>query len=208
MAICLGLFTKVAGSVKETLPPLLFSLAFEPFLRSILQDSAFHGYTLRSLAPYVPLTTLAPVKFLAYAGDVIVFLQNISDLGRLHHLFETYSKASNAKLNYHKTQAISLSGMVPSPDWNTSLSRYDIQQRHDCRAPQALVYLGFPLVSSTLQRDTFLEKLLQKIKHACNIHRQRRLSVLGRATVLNTLIFSTLWHVLRVVPVPESFVRK
>ncbi|KAI7849279.1 hypothetical protein BDC45DRAFT_593819 [Circinella umbellata] len=58
------------------------------------------------------------------------------------------------------------------------------------------------------QRDQFLDQLIQKIKSACDIHSQRSLSISGRATIVNVLILSTLWHVLQVCPVPKSFFEK
>ena len=68
-----------------------------------------------------------------------------------------------------------------------------------------VTYLGYPLFSSTVQRDYFLNSLLDKIRRACDIHRGRLLSVRGWVTVLNSLKLSKLWHVLRVVSVPLSF---
>ncbi|OAD72120.1 hypothetical protein PHYBLDRAFT_170015 [Phycomyces blakesleeanus NRRL 1555(-)] len=47
-----------------------------------------------------------------------------------------------------------------------------------------------------------------EIESTCNIHHSRSLSIRGRATVLNSLILSKLWHVLRVVTVPLSFFRR
>ncbi|KAI7847506.1 hypothetical protein BDC45DRAFT_451753, partial [Circinella umbellata] len=40
---------------------------------------------------------------------------------------------------------------------------------------------------------------LVTIEHHCNIHLTRQLSIRGTSTVLNTLILSKLWHVLRVI---------
>ena len=44
-----------------------------------------------------------------------------------------------------------------------------------------------------------MDNILTNITHHCDIHLQRNLSIRGRTTVLNTLILSNLWHVLRIV---------
>ncbi|OAD74955.1 hypothetical protein PHYBLDRAFT_167288 [Phycomyces blakesleeanus NRRL 1555(-)] len=61
---------------------------------------------------------------------------------------------------------------------------------------------------SIAQRDAFCSSLLTTIQSSCAIHLTRSLSIRGRATVLNTLILSRLWHVLRVISVPVSFLDK
>ena len=46
---------------------------------------------------------------------------------------------------------------------------------------------------------------MQTIRNSCDTHARRSLSVRGRATALNTLILSRLWHVLRVTAVLTRF---
>ncbi|KAG2219845.1 hypothetical protein INT45_000732 [Circinella minor] len=64
----------------DPLPPILFNLALEPFLKSILCDSFFK----------------------AFSDDTV-------NINRLDTHLTTYQKASNAKLNFQKTISISLS---------------------------------------------------------------------------------------------------
>ncbi|OAD07111.1 hypothetical protein MUCCIDRAFT_107714 [Mucor lusitanicus CBS 277.49] len=63
-------------------------------------------------------------------------------------------------------------------------------------------YLGFPLLTSVKQRNSFLDQLTDKIRLGCQIHKQRALSVRGCATALNSPVLSQLWYVLCVVTVP------
>jgi hypothetical protein len=58
------------------------------------------------------------------------------------------------------------------------------------------------------QATTFWNKILGKIKTGINMHSSRSLSVLGRATVVNALILSRLWHLVWVTPFPSSFLSK
>ena len=127
------------------------------------------------------------------------------DLQQIMKHIDIYSKASNTKANKDKTHAISLSGCATSIPRN-HLAALGICSWFDTYSPKALVYLGYPLYHTLIQRDTFLEQLLSKI-NSCNIHAQRSLSIRGRATIVNILILSTLWRVLRVCPVPKSFFR-
>ncbi|KAG1544258.1 hypothetical protein G6F49_011124 [Rhizopus delemar] len=144
---------------------------------------------------------------LCYADDVICFLKDPTDLNVLLDHLSLYARASNAQVNYHKTLAISLSGasIATSSIWRGPLLAHHITQWHDCTSSLPAVYLGFPLCSSTSQRNRFLALLLEKIQKACQIHSQRALSIRGRVTILNSLILSKLWHVLRLTTVPKQF---
>ncbi|KAG0928771.1 hypothetical protein G6F30_012252 [Rhizopus arrhizus] len=148
-----------------------------------------------------------PVKILAYADDVLVFLKSPSDFNRLQQAVSIYASASNAMLNYSKTQAFSLSS-DPNPTWQQFLITQNIHSWHDCRSTDSLIYLGYPVYSSTSQRNLFVDQLTNKIALSCQIHSQRNLSIRGRVTVLNCLIFSKLWHVLRIVPLTQAQIAK
>ncbi|KAG1136289.1 hypothetical protein G6F37_012120 [Rhizopus arrhizus] len=132
---------------------------------------------------------------MAYADDVVCILRDPSDLAVLQAHLTAYSHASNAKVNYHKAQAMSLSGTSTFylNTWRAPLLSHGISHWHDNRSLEQLVYLGFPLSSNISQRNIFLEKLLSKIRSACNIHSQRPLS---------------LWHVLCLVSAPIAFFDK
>ncbi|KAG1305043.1 hypothetical protein G6F64_008697 [Rhizopus arrhizus] len=196
----------------DPLSPVLFNLAFEPFLRSVLHDSLFNGVSLPISTPApVPLPSEMPaVKLLAYADDVFCLLNAPSDLDRLIQHYTVYLRASNASLNYSKTQVLSLSGSssIYSTTWRSQLQSYDIHTWHDRTAPDPITYLGFPLSSSITQRDSFLDKIHTNIATACKIHSQRSLSVRGLATIVNSLILSKLWYALRVIWVPVAFLDK
>ncbi|KAG0821536.1 hypothetical protein G6F18_012154 [Rhizopus arrhizus] len=92
--------------------------------------------------------------------------------------------------------------------WRIPLLQYQIHSWHDSSSSRSIIYLGFPLHFSVTQRDTYLDALLSKIDTRCQLHSHRFLSVRGRVTIMNSLILSKLWHVLRVFSVPKSFFRK
>jgi hypothetical protein len=105
----------------DPISPVLFNLAFDLFLRGILADPSFSEFSLPS-APRHPLVNSPDppedVKLLVYADDVIFLLNDPSDLEVLQTHLHRYSWASNAQVNLHKTQALSLSG---NPILNLSL---------------------------------------------------------------------------------------
>ncbi|KAG1041624.1 hypothetical protein G6F43_012067 [Rhizopus delemar] len=57
---------------------------------------------------------------------------------------------------------------------------------------------------SNAHHNWFQSHLIAKISRVCDIHKQCSLSIQSRATVLNTLILSTLWYVLRVTWVSQA----
>ena len=63
-----------------------------------------------------------------------------------------------------------------------------------------MIYLGFPFIQSRIQRVNYVGSLLTKVQTAVQIHSTRSLSVVGKATVLNSLTLSKLWYILRVTP--------
>ncbi|SAM06252.1 hypothetical protein, partial, partial [Absidia glauca] len=66
-------------------------------------------------------------------------------------------------------------------------------------------YLGYPLSSAKRQLEAFLADTLEKIRRHTNILQARKLSIRGASLVANSLLLSRLWHLLRVVTVPDKW---
>ncbi|EIE88703.1 hypothetical protein RO3G_13414 [Rhizopus delemar RA 99-880] len=194
----------------DPLSPLLFNIALEPFLRHILQGSSFQGFQFQSVSNSDTTTSNivpSPLKILTYADYVCVLLQSTDDYCRLRHHLDRYGPVSNAKVNIHKTEAFSLDGRS-YPEWVTFLATQGISKWHDHSAPSPFRYLGFPMIQSFHQRRYLEQQLLQTVKSQCIIYSQRRLSIKGRVTIMNALILSKLWYVLRMVHLPTTFFRR
>ncbi|CEP09196.1 hypothetical protein, partial, partial [Parasitella parasitica] len=142
----------------DPISPILFNLAFEPLLRKILQDHHLSGYRLPS--PQA-LETPSAVKIMAYADDIVCLLSSPSDLDRLQQHLQVYSAVSNASVNYHKTEAISLScsSGTYGTNWRAALLRHNISSWHDARSSCSFSNLGFSFYTSIAQQNVYLDKV-------------------------------------------------
>lgn len=199
----------------DPLSPLLFNLAIEPFLRKVLQNPSLPGIpwreTLRDERQHKEYRndicpSLPEMKVLAYADDVIVFLQDTTEWETLMHIYQQYSKASNARINLQKTASLSLSGKR-HPAWHR-LSLENQITWYDENSSQAVIYLGYPLYSTQIQLDNFLDTVYQKIVKHVGMLKSRSLSIKGKALVANSLILARLWHLLRVISPPQAWIDK
>ena len=147
-------FPKLRGLKQDDpLPPILYKLAFEPFLLAIINDRQFQRYTMGSQR----------TKVLRYVDDALVFVRNSQDLTRLERHMALYYRASNAKFNNdNKVQAFSVSGRDTWNKWNQELSRLQITHLYSVKDDESLIYLEFPLIQSRIQRVNYVEFLLKK----------------------------------------------
>ncbi|CEP09836.1 hypothetical protein, partial, partial [Parasitella parasitica] len=175
------------------------------FLQAILQDEDFAGYTLgshqdSSTHPVPSVNT----KLLCYADDALVFINNRNDLRLLDYYMDLFCRASNAKFNYNKVEAFSLSGRDHWPFWQRQLEAMHIHHLHSRKDDLPLIYLGFPLVQSTAQRQNHVQSIISKLEVAVKLHSIRSLSVVGKATVVNTLVLSKCWYIFRVTALTQQ----
>lgn len=101
----------------DPLSPLLFNLALEPLLRSLLASPSIHGFSFSFPNAPTPSYYISspppPLNTLANADDVLIFISCPEELSHAMTIIDLYCKASNARLNHHKSLAVSLSGKVP-----------------------------------------------------------------------------------------------
>jgi hypothetical protein len=215
----------------DPISPLLFNIAFDPLLRAIDNAPSIQGFNLqREAIPrfdlhYHHLTNsfeqltmhsnnsnthyaanLPPntsVKVLAYADDTLVTLKNQDDFMQLQSILAKYMNASNALLNYGKTQALSLSG-APHPEWQAFLQQQGIQHWHDKNSPEPLIYLGYAICSSPNQRAAHAQKIIANMKLQCFLFASRSSNYRGKVTIMNSLIYSKLWHMIRLFSFSKS----
>ncbi|KAG0755182.1 hypothetical protein G6F24_012005 [Rhizopus arrhizus] len=156
----------------------------DPLLRTIYVSPSITGFSFQvgsATRLTNPLAQVPILKSMAYADDLAVFPVDSGELHVLLDILALYSRASNARLNRHKTLAISLSGQSHQP-WQSALSSHGITH--------------------------FLDNLLLKLQQRAQMLTQRNLSILGRSLVTNTLLLGLLWHAIRVLAVPQSYLGK
>ncbi|KAG1034961.1 hypothetical protein G6F43_013321 [Rhizopus delemar] len=96
----------------DPISPLLFNLAIEPLIKAIVYSPQIIGFRPPNLSlsnirtPVYGPPSLCSLKVLAYADDLLIFLNNPGDLDVVQSLIACYNQASNAKMNYDKTVAV------------------------------------------------------------------------------------------------------
>jgi hypothetical protein len=200
----------------DSISPVLFNLAIEPFLLSIINNPDISGYSLQhTKLPHnvqTPWVSPAPVKILAYADDVLTFVKTHSELLELQRRLKVYNRASNAKINYDKSVAFPLhGGLMKGVEGRKVKDRITERLKmkwYDSHSPGYIKYLGYPIWFSTHQRDVYVSELLGKVNSSVEIYSNRQVSLYGKANIANTLILSKLWHVIRIVPLPLTVLKQ
>jgi hypothetical protein len=215
----------------DPLSPLLFNLAYEPLLRSILACPTLSGVSLTSVPipsrfkpnptmvhieyssdygpDFVGDSFLSPppaIKMLSYVDDLEVFLSGPGEWPILLSLLDCYGRVSNAKVNLSKTILVSLSG-VRHIEW-VNIATSEGVEWHDSISTGSVRCLGYPLYHNQDQLLVFLDEIKVKILRHSNFLRQRHLSIRGSGLVANSLLLSRVWHLLRVVPAPVKWLNE
>ena len=181
----------------------------DPLIRMIDKAPAIRGY--KPWAKYYADLPLAmdpdlTIKIMAYADDMVVLLRSPEEWEVLQEIYSTYAKASNARLNVHKTEFISLSG-YPWPQWQL-LQRSIGAAWHDKHSLTATRYLGYPVYSTTSQLRTYWDGFTAKLELHCRMLRSRQLTIRGTSLLCNSIVFAKVWHVLRVTPIPKTWLQR
>ena len=167
----------------DPLSPLLFNIALEPLLQTIMNRPDLNG---------ISSLTAIKIVLMAYADDVLLFLNNKQEWQRIQVILKLYEAASNGESTINKTTAFPLT-LQPDQDLKTDLLSNSVQW-HDSDSPahSSILDTQFPICQAHINK--YLDDLLSKIQKSINIHSQRTLSVLGKAVIVNSLILSRLWH--------------
>lgn len=198
----------------DSISPLLFNFAIEPFLQSILAHQDISGYSLQHGHTTFTkglnyITPNRSVKLLAYADDVLLYINSVSEFHALQDCLKTYNKASNSLINYNKSVAFPLSGSALTSYKGVRLQNYIVRNQRmrwfDSNSTGYLPYLGFPIWFTIQQREAFTNEMLTHIDSVIAPHSQRNISIYARSRIANVLVLTKLWHVLRIVPFTKVF---
>ena len=111
----------------DPISSILYGLAIKSFLQSILNDPLYYsGYQMQYASDHPNYNAAEPVihvsKILCYADNAFVFVKDPPGLARLHYSLDVHCQATNAKINYKKAEAFSLSGQNTWIYWRAKLT--------------------------------------------------------------------------------------
>lgn len=183
---------KVERGIRQGCPlsGQLYSLAIEPFLNNI--RNKLNGFHLLNSPLSMPLTLAA------YADDVNIFISEQADVSILKESISLYGRASSAKVNWAKCEALycgtanSRMPTLPSGlQWKTNGMKV------------LGVYLGDP----DFEKQNWEGVVAKVCARLSKWHwLLPQLSYRGRVLVINNLVASTLWHRLKVLSPPGSLI--
>lgn len=177
----------VTRSVRQgcSLSPLLYILTLEPFLRKMMNDKDIQGLS-------IPGATHT-LKYTAFADDINTFFTTEKSIKQTLHLSYLYSQVSGSKLNLTKTKGIWLGKWSTRSDHPFGISWIDSHKLYG-------IYFG----NVDKSYDNW-NRIFQKFIKSLNNHRQRHISMQGKATIIHTLACSKLWYTGSVLNISSSY---
>jgi len=168
------------------LSPLLYVLVSEVLSTQIRKCKDIEGFLL-------PGAGGLQYKISQYADDATSILKSERSLCSLLQVVHRFEQGSGAKLNTSKSEAMWLGGWRARGD-----SPFGLKWVNKMRVLG--VFFSNGLVS--VDDDNWRSKL-DKLSSVLNLWKQRDLSFVGRALIVNVLGASRLWHVAKVIPPPH-----
>ena len=194
--ICNGELTEsipLGRGVRQGCPlsPLLYVLTAEILSQAIQKDDRIVGFRL-------PGSEGKQVKTSQYADDTTVYIKTDRALEALFSTVRTYERASGAKANKKKTEAMWLGR------WR---NRRD--KPHGLKWVDKLKILGIYFSNGIVDTETDnWSSKLKKLEDTLNRWRARELSLVGKALVVNIIGASKFWYAARVLTVPRWVIRQ
>ena len=167
------------------LSPLLYILAAESLSTHIRKNKKIRGfrYKMKNLEQLEH-------KIVQYADDTNVCITNMSSLEELFKTLTKYEKATNAKINKDKTEALWVGkwrGRTDKP--------FDLKWK--CNSVKFTgIYVGNKVGASgtkQLSELNFAEQI-EKIKNKIKYWKGKGISLIGRVKVVNIFLLSRLWY--------------
>ena len=165
------------------LSALLFILAVEILAIKIRHSSNIKGVQINT----------KEIKLTQLADDTTLFLKDISSLQHSFELINKFHTCSGLKLNYTKTE------ILPLGKFNFTNIPAKI-----VKSACSLGIWYFNNINDIISENYKLKS--EEIEIALNKWKQRKLTVLGKATVVKTLIVPKINHVIANISTPQWFV--
>lgn len=169
----------------DPLSPLLYVLAFEPFLRLLvknLEGVEINGYRF---------------KVSAFADDLTIGLGCSRDWYLVCQLLEKYEKASNAEVNKKKSVLVALTDDAS----RTKLAGDENYQK--LKDNETTKYLGFSIDKKGQLEENYWDKVAENIKKTMQDIDQNELSSEDKmciVTIAKSHLFSKIWYTAFLLP--------
>ena len=176
----------VTRGVRQGCPlsPLLYAIYLEPVLRYIDNEQTIEGIS----CPAIP----RPVKYLAYADDVLILSRHLSSVQTVFKLFEKFELFSGSSLNVNKTKVLTRE----NHSQHSEVSGLVVDKLKFCG-----IFFFFSSGKEVASYNWQLKchAAVAKIQSS----KGRKLTLNGKVILLNSCIFSTL-HYLSSIYLPDK----
>jgi len=164
----------------------LFLLAIEPLAMKIKSDSEIKGIKLGSKEH----------KLGQYADDLFMFQDGSkASLEYTFHVFKLFERASGLKVNVEKTHAVWIGSKIGSND--------TVSNRIRLKWTDNFVLLGIHFnVDLSIMTETNYNVAIGKMENVLSLYKKVPLSLMGKITVVKSLMIPKLVHIMQVLPQP------
>ena len=170
----------------DPLSPYLFVIATEILAAAIRTSTDIKGIKLES----------EEWRIDQYADDLTAFLTDLHSVRSLFILLDRFEQLSGLKVNYTKTEAMWIGSCRDNTETPLSLKW--------CKTVKALgVHFGYNSEES-LQKN-FYDKI-SDIKKQIHLWSWRGLSLLGKVSIIKSLLLPKLIYIFSILPPPSEFV--
>lgn len=176
---------KIGRGIRQGCPlsMALYAICSDPIARKIVNNKKIRPFTIGN----------EPIKLQQYADDVTCYLNNETDIRHIFEEFNSYERATGQKLNSAKTEILHIN--KPKASQKTNIG-------YDNHKHPTIKILGQYYGEDQI-RITWHEKKM-KINRILQNHLHRKLTWVGKRTILNTLATTQLIYNARIIPPPKE----
>ena len=185
-----SMYFNLSRGIRQGCPisTLLYVLVAEVLAEAVRDESEINGIRL-------PDGLIS--KWVGYSDDGNATLSDFKSVNKLFVLLEIYERASGAKVNLQKTQGF-LMGKL----------RYEKDTPLDIRwTNEKIKILGIYFGNIDVSKDNW-EPTIAKIKLLLNIWCRRKLTLMGKVTVINSLATSAIWYLSNLIELPNEYAKQ
>lgn len=172
---------RVRSSVRQGCPlsMALFILYIEPLIRMLYES-------VRGC-----LVDNSFIRVIAYADDINVFVRNNNEFDTILELINYFSIYAKIRLNIGKSHYMRLNNCLSGP--------------HLLREVSSLKILGVNFYQNyNLTIENNYSSIISSMKFLISLHIKRRLNIIQKTWILNSIILSKLWYLAQIYPPSNS----